>query len=68
MELINKNPILSDAPNILLWLENYNYFERNYCISSLKNLERNKVEIDKRILNKVKRIPFNNYDKIIKES
>lgn len=67
LELINKNPILSDAPNILLWLENYNYFERNYCISSLKNLERNKMEIDKRILNKVKKIPFNYYNKIINE-
>lgn len=67
LELINKYPILSDASNILLWLENYNYFERNYCISSVKNLERNKVEIDKRIINKVKKLPFNHYQKIINE-
>lgn len=67
LELINKNPILSESSNILIWLENYNYFERNYCISSIKYLKRNKIEVDKRILNKVKKYNFNSYQKIINE-
>ena len=67
LELMNKNPVLSEASNIYLWLENYKYFERNHCIASLRSLEKNKIEIDKKILNKVKKIPFNHYNKIVSE-
>ncbi len=66
-ELMNKNPILSDSNNFQSWLDNYNYFENNHCIATIRSLEKNKVEVDKRIINKVKKIPFNHYDKIITE-
>lgn len=66
-ELMNKNPILSDSNNMQSWLDNYNYFENNHCIATIRSLEKNKIEIDKKIINKVKKIPFTHYDKIIAE-
>ena len=61
-ELINKYPILTENSSIPLWLENYNYFERNYCQINVRQLERNKLHSEKRVSN---HIAFNDYNKII---
>lgn len=65
-ELINKYPVLSESYNIPIWLENYNYFERNCCISTIKSLQRMRFD-DKRIMSRIHNIPFNEYQRIIDE-
>ncbi len=64
-ELINKYPILLENSNIPIWLENFNYFERNYCKTNIRFLERNKNSLDKRLINHVRNICFNDYNKIV---
>ena len=65
-ELINKYPVLSESYNIPIWLENYNYFERNCCISTIRNLQRMRTE-DKKIMSRIHNIPFNDYQRTINE-
>ena len=64
-ELINKNPILLDSNNILTWIENFNFFERNHCQINIRNLQRNKINIDKRIVNHINNLKFNDYNRIV---
>lgn len=65
-ELINRYPVLSESYSIPVWLENYNYFERNCCISTIKNLQRMRPE-DKKIMSRINNIPFNDYQRTIDE-
>ena len=67
MELVNENPILLENNNILLWLQNYKYFEDNFCKTNLRELERNKPKIDKKLITHLKHIVFNDYNNIINE-
>jgi len=66
-ELINDKPILAENGSILTWLENYKYFENNYCKTNLRDLERNKPKIDEKLMKQIEKIPFNDYDRIIDE-
>ena len=64
-DLINKYPILLENSSIPVWLENFNYYERNYCQINIRQLERNKLLIEKRISNHINHINFNEYNKIV---
>lgn len=61
-DLINKYPILLENSSIPVWLENFNYFERNYCQINIRQLERNKLHNERRVSN---HISFNDYNKIV---
>ena len=67
-ELVNDNTILAESGSILTWLQNYKYFEKHLCNINLKELERNKPNIDRRFLNHANSILFNDYDKIINDT
>lgn len=67
-ELINENTILAESGNILTWLQNYKYFEKNMCNNNLKELERNKPNIDRKFINHANSILFNDYDRIINDT
>ncbi|MBQ2891294.1 MAG: hypothetical protein IJE45_00170 [Bacilli bacterium] len=64
-ELINKNPILLESNNILTWIENFNFFERNHCQINIRSLQRNKVTLEKRLVNHITNLKFNDYNKIV---
>lgn len=64
-DLINKYPILLENSSIPVWLENFNYYERNYCQINIRQLERNKIHLDRRIINHTNNIKFNEYNKIV---
>ena len=67
LELINERPILAESSNILTWLQNYRYFETNYCKTNLRDLERYCPQIDKRLTNHIASMLFNDYDRLVLE-
>lgn len=64
-ELVQKNPVLQENASIMLWLDNFNYFEYNYNQENVAEIIRGYQKTDKRILSHVQNIPFNDYNKII---
>lgn len=66
-ELVQKFPVLQENGSIMLWLDNFNYYEHNYNESNIRDLARGHNKGDKRALNHLQSIAFNDYNKIVEE-
>ncbi|MBO4667010.1 MAG: hypothetical protein J5666_02620 [Bacilli bacterium] len=64
-ELVQKNPVLQENGSILLWLDNFNYFEYNYNQANIAELMRGYQKQDKRNSAHIQNIPFNDYNHLI---